>query len=294
MLAVLRIVDIEGKSHGRLDRRYDARQRLDVSVRETTGWRNLGFDEVISGGSRWSKGAAQRPLVSTNEPGVCGRPGFTCEVLTMHRLFSFSAALGMIAILSFAATVSADTRARAPFSDDAVQVIESYRPLLDAVDHNTREGRERFAQLQDELVDELSQLATGARPFTKGQADCNTACSLANDAKASAAMAKIHADAAAASSDPDCNSVYTDDAQYFAGVASAYADFAQPYACGGPKNAATAKALLEDAERRANKAWTNAWFSFTGGCSESYDTAVEASDATVELHNAAFYASNCN
>ena len=205
------------------------------------------------------------------------------------------AALTVLCLLTLTSAVSAQTRATAPpWPEKATEVLESFRPLLENVDHNSREGRELFAKLQQELSQALADVAPGLPPWTKGQADCQTACSLANTAKFSAALAKVHADTAAASSDPDCNSLYTDNAQYNAGLASAFATLGAVYACQGPASAQTAVVVLEDAEGRARTAWSNAWYSFTNGCVESYNTAVKASDASVELHNAIYYARSCN
>ena len=197
------------------------------------------------------------------------------------------------ALLVVGAAVAESPAKQVPWSVEIVELLASYRTQLAAVDHNTREGRERFAALRDELGARLSEQIPTV-PLAKGQGDCNTACSLAQTGKASATMAKMHADAAAMSSDPGCNSVHTGDAQQQAAAAVFYANTAAVYACQGPKSAQTAEDLLEDAESRARNAWTSAWSSYTAGCSTSFDTAVDASNATVELHNAAYYATNCS
>ncbi len=217
-----------------------------------------------------------------------------CGLLNSRTKISFVLVLLIALVLAGAASAQSRTQAESTWAKEATKLLEQYRPQFDAVDHNTLEGRELFVALQDELADALSALRGAAFPVTKGAADCATACNFANSGKVHAALAKVYADTAAASSDPDCTSVYTSDAQLFAGLASATADFAAPFACGSPKQAQTAQDLLESAERRANKTYINAWYSNLNGCSASAATLAPAQAARDDFYNGAFYAGQCN
>ncbi len=126
---------------------------------------------------------------------------------------------------------------------------------------------------------------------------CTLACQKAQSASGNADLAKIWADLAASSSDPDCATTYTVDAQYYADVAAFYADYAAQLACEGPGSASLAEVVLLDTKRREMLAQGNAMHSRDSGvdgCSESASTYNFAGFAVAQLTDAANFAADCD
>jgi hypothetical protein len=199
----------------------------------------------------------------------------------------------------FASTLVAGAAAAGSIerSDAPGLLVQGFEARLEALDPATPAGRQEMRTLTRALQLSWQGLKPEAGQPTQLASDCKTACELAIDASAQADLAKYWADQAAASSDPDCDSTYTDDAQYYAGQAAFYADAAAELACEGPGSADEAEDQLLDAKVRATNARNNAYHSWNqgvDGCSESLNTYLYSSNAVVLLHNAAYYASFCS
>ena len=179
----------------------------------------------------------------------------------------------------------------------AERLLLAYQPRFDAVDPAAPDVLDQLQDLGDALWSEMERLLPprlSSWQQAKSSSDCTLACNYATSGAAQAQLAKSHADAAAASTDPDCATTDTTNAQLHAGSASFYAAQGKKRICQGASGAASALPLLALAESQANLAWTFAWYSYSAGCSESFQTAIHASNATVDLHNSEYYATTCN
>lgn len=175
----------------------------------------------------------------------------------------------------------------------ATQLFASHNQRVQALERAGELSRERFDAIFHEFVGDFDRLLAEGSVGEKSSSDCTLACNLTvagtNDICSAASLA-----ATALAACP--SSIYAVDADYYADTECQTSSlFTVTYACMGPKGKTQALGWLDSAKRRSSKAWNNAWYSYsTDGCSQNYQTAIEASDAYVNFHNARTAMSNCS
>lgn len=175
----------------------------------------------------------------------------------------------------------------------ATKLFETHHRRVMSLEKRGELSRERFDAIFADFIAALEPVLVSSRPTDKSGSDCTTACSLAQTATDDICDA---ADQAAIAKAACPSSVYADDADYYSDTeCQSSTVFTVPYSCMGPSGKTQALAWLATAKTRSYKAWSNAWYAYsTDGCSESYQTSLDASDSYVNFHNARYYMSSCS
>lgn len=175
----------------------------------------------------------------------------------------------------------------------ATDRFEAHHQRVQALEEAGELTRDTFDAIFDEFIVDLDRLLAEGRSSDKSISSCNQACKLADTGKNDICSAAGLAATALAACP---TSVYAIDADYYADIECQTSTlFTVPYACMGPSGQSQALGWLSSSKTRALKAWNNAWYSYsTDGCSQNYQTAIEASNAYVNFHNARTAMTNCN
>ena len=175
----------------------------------------------------------------------------------------------------------------------AEDLFAAHHQRVMALEETGELSRQRFDAIFEEFIGDLDRLLTPDPSSNKSASDCATACSLTQTATDDICDA---ADQAAIAKAACPSSIYAIDADYYASTECQSSSlFTVTYACMGPSGKTQALAWLGTAKNRSLKAWNNAWYAYsTDGCAQSYQTALDASDAYVNFHNARFYMNSCS
>jgi hypothetical protein len=177
-------------------------------------------------------------------------------------------------------------------AEAASGLVAAHHQRVRALANRGELTRERFDAIFAEMLNDLEPLLAGGTSTEKSASDCTTACSLAQAAETDICDA---ADQAAIALAACPSSTYASDADYYADTECNASPNTVYYSCLGPSGKTEALARLATAKSRSSSAWNNAWYAYsTDGCSESYQTALDASDAYVNFHNARYSMLSCS